>query len=188
MPAPHDDLIRHLYLTEGLSTHRIASQVGLTPPTVWRRLKRMEVPLRSRRPRNIITDPAALTERYRSGASIEALAEEHGVAPSTIIKTLEGAGVKRRPRGRPPGTSTVLMAHPEAIADCEAGMPPAALAAKYGVHRSTAWRWVRRINGQVLPQTGEESPCPTHLHQCHPESARSVETPAEDPVLGDGHP
>jgi transposase-like protein len=41
-----------------------------------------------------------VAEGYRAGASVTALAEQHGVSASTICRVLDRAGVPRRSRGR----------------------------------------------------------------------------------------
>jgi transposase-like protein len=86
-------------------------------------------------------DMVAVSAAYKAGASVRALARQHGVSHTVIHRRLIKAGVEMRPVGGPKGM-TVPEAVQEAVADAyEEGVPMAEIVAQFGVGDET----VRRI-------------------------------------------
>ena len=92
-----DDYARIAMAYEAGSTvPGIAEQFRLNKQTVSGVLQRLGVETRDRR---FFPDEQIelVCEQYRDGASLGQLAKRYGCDPTTIMRTLERAGVKRRP-------------------------------------------------------------------------------------------
>jgi uncharacterized protein (DUF433 family) len=80
-------------------------------------------------PRLLVGIESEVAAEYRAGATLEQLADEHGVSVLTVTRALDRAGQPRRPQGR---RDTGVRSHnAEVAAAYNAGATIAELAARY---------------------------------------------------------
>lgn len=79
------ELLYQLYITQHLTTKAIADQLHCSQSTICQRLREYEIPFHSRTP-NIPKEE--LTQLYKSGTSIKAIAQHFHVSPRTIYSRL----------------------------------------------------------------------------------------------------
>lgn len=96
--------VRHRYLDQRLSTAAIARALGVSSNTVSVALRRLGIPAREPGPhhRDSTIPHQQICAAYEAGASGTAIAREFGISKSTIYRTLEQAGIQRRPPRRIP--------------------------------------------------------------------------------------
>lgn len=79
------ELLYQLYVTQHLTTKAIADQLHCSQSTICQRLREYKIPFHSRTP-NI--PKKELTQLYKSGTSIKAIAQHFHVSPRTIYSRL----------------------------------------------------------------------------------------------------
>ena len=100
------ELLYQLYITQHLTTKAIADQLHCSQSTICQRLREYEIPFHSRTP-NIPKEE--LTQLYKSGTSIKAIAQHFHVSPRTIYSRLHDWHLKE------PRPSSFLTALPSTI-------------------------------------------------------------------------
>ena len=97
------ELLYQLYITQHLTTKAIADQLHCSQSTICQRLREYEIPFHNRTP-NIPKEE--LTQLYKSGTSIKAIAQHFHVSPRTIYSRLHDWHLKE------PRSSSSLTALP----------------------------------------------------------------------------
>lgn len=87
---------------EGHTLHQVAAQTGVDFMTVRKWLVAANVPRRPRgRPKICNQKLDAAIAAYQAGDDVRIIAAHLGVAKNTVYNWLRGAGIPRRPAGRP---------------------------------------------------------------------------------------
>lgn len=137
------EVLRRLYVDEGLTLEEIGALLGVSPQTVSNRLRRTSIAARSSpsMPR-LDVDGREVARLYsEEGMSAPAIARALGCGVSTLYSRLDAAGVPRRATGggrsrRPPGeTLRVLYVSEE--------RPVRAIADEFRVTRQAVYGWLR---------------------------------------------
>lgn len=83
--------LERLYLIDLLSTYSIARKLNCDPKTVYRYLKKHDIPTR---PRKVVPiDVQRLEELYSSGQSMATLGKEHGICAAAVHRKIHAAKI-----------------------------------------------------------------------------------------------
>ena len=141
---PGDDLPEIVRLRRtGLTPKAIASVLGTSESTVYRRLRPFGMQMPGGRKLDPPVDAAEVERMYRSGGTIASVARELGVSDSVVYRRLKARGVPPHPRNEAllakftPRRREALRLHAE-------GRDTREIAAELGVAGSTVYKWIMR--------------------------------------------
>lgn len=133
-----EELLRHLYITEGRTTYDIAELIGCSQDTICRRLKEYHIPRREKR-RPI--DEESLTHLYiTKDYSVGDLAEYFQVSKRTIYQRLHDLGLRPIQRRN---TQCQHLPMKPLIEAYESGTSASALSKQYKVSTTTIIKALR---------------------------------------------
>lgn len=93
-----NDLIKQLYIDQGLSAEKIGKQLGVSSTAIFKRLRQMGVAIISQAQREYARlDSDLIKQLYDQGKSQAAIAKQLDTTPTTIARRLRQMGVEARP-------------------------------------------------------------------------------------------
>lgn len=83
-----------MYQKEGLSTYKIARQIGCDPKTIFYWLHRYQIPTRKRK--MVIINKELLTKMYKSGLTLRSIGHRHNITASAVYRKMVQLKLSRR--------------------------------------------------------------------------------------------